>query len=715
MVMLTLLLCAQLAMTAAAVDSTYATPALAELVARAAEANRNPPPEFQAYQSHIETELSLLVRDTLGREHTGQVEQIATAAQWYRNGRYELHIVGYRSQTVGVPYSALSIVRGWTVPSLYGDRLSMGAYFNQSKQRKDTLIAVHPFAPDRDRYYRFSGGDTVIVLNLGARRIPIARIHVHPRFQDSTRFAAFDGEIDLDAERAQIVRMRGQFVTIGETLSKLARIARAASGVTAVAYAEFVNAEVGGKYWLPVFQRTEFQASLPVLGQARPIFRLVSSIGGIVVRDSAAVAVTDSAVAPRVIVSWAPSDSIDDYGDWQREIGTWSSSVHSDDFIDLAPDAWRPTGPPRISFFPNATSRMIRFNRVEGLFAGVAPTVDFRSAAPGLSAGAYAGWAFSEKTARGGAFASLARGNSTVGFRAERALESTNDFLLPLSDDIGVVAVLSSIDDHDYVDRRSAMLSLSRVLGAVDVGLVTVQFGVADDRGEIARLSHGLISTSRFRRNRGAAEGRYALGIIDLELNPNVTGDYVQPGVGLRTHYEVGAGDLHWQRIELGLSGRRYLGPIALATHADGGVVLGNALPPQKLLELGGNEALPGYQYKEFAGDRAALFRTFASYRFGVWRRPTHVWRNLMLPGLNPGIGVSAQGGWAELSSDGAIQAARALGLSEGNPVSEPTGGMRATIGGGIILFGDLLHLGVARPVDRPAPWKFVVGLGGEF
>ena len=128
--MLLFLLCAQLAGSPAAVDSTYSTPALRTLVARAAEANRAPPPDFRSYQSHIETELSLLLRDTLGREHTGQIEQLATTGVWTRSGRYDLHVVGYRSQTIGVPYSALSIVRAWTVPSLYGNRLSMGAYFN---------------------------------------------------------------------------------------------------------------------------------------------------------------------------------------------------------------------------------------------------------------------------------------------------------------------------------------------------------------------------------------------------------------------------------------------------------------------------------------------------------------------------------------------------------------------------------------------------------
>jgi hypothetical protein len=712
--MLIFLLCAQLAASTPGVDTTYATPALRALVTRAAEENRSPPPDFRSYRSHIETELSLLLRDTLGREHTAQVEQLASVATWTRGGRYDLHVVGYRSQTIGVPYSALSIVRAWTIPSLYGNRLALGAYFNTSRRQRDTLIAVHPFAADRDSFYTFTGGDTVTTLRVGERRIPIVRIHVRPSFQGTTRLGAFDGEIDLDADRAQIVRMRGQFVTLGgKAPPTLSRVMRAASGVVAVAYGEFVNAEIDGKYWLPSFQRTEFQASMAVLGRARPIFRLVSNIDGIAVTsgDSA----LDSTYTPRVTISWAPTDSVDQYRNWERGLGTQSGSVHSDDFDDLAPDVWRPTGAPRLNLFPNSTSRIVRFNRVEGLFTGVAPSIDFRSVAPGLTTGAYVGWAWSEQTARGGVFSSYTRGKSIWGVRAERVLASTNDFSLPFTNDPGMFAILSSVDNSDYVDRRTAMVSLTRVLRSVDVGLATFQFGVGDDRSERSRIAHGLISSSRFLENRGAADGRYAIGSADLELHPNVTGDFVQPGIGLRARYEAAAGDLDWQRVELSLAGRKYFGPISVAAHADGGLVLGSAPPPQKLFELGGDDALPGYRFKEFVGDRAALFRTIASYRFGVWRRPIHIWRNLMLPGVSPGFAVSAQGGWTELSSLGARTSAIALGDKDGEPVSAATQGIRSVVGGGLTLFSDLIHIGAARPVDHPARWRFVIGYGAAF
>ena len=274
----------------------------------------------------------LIIRDTLGREHSAEIEQIASDGSWSRNGRYELHIVGYRSQNIGVPYSTMSIIRAWTVPTLYGERLSLGAYF-VAANRRDTIVAVHPFAADRERFYKFSGGDTVTVLRVGTRRVPIARVRVTPSFRGESRWGVFDGEIDLDADRHQIVRMRGRFHAAGGESRRSDRLARW-TGIAGAAYVEFVNAEVEGKYWLPAFQRTEFQVSFPFLGQARPVFRIVSTIRDIVVGDSASVT-TDANEGRRVIVSWAQGDSTSRFAEWDRELGVQSGSVHADDFADM--------------------------------------------------------------------------------------------------------------------------------------------------------------------------------------------------------------------------------------------------------------------------------------------------------------------------------------------------------------------------------------------
>ena len=710
--MLSLLLIAQIAV-AVPPESTYSTPALRQLVERAALENRRPPASLHGYRSRIETELSLLMRDTLGREQSAQIEQLATDATWTRAQRYDLRVVGYRSQNIGVPYSTLSFIRAWTVPTLYGNRLALGAYFKSSNTR-DTLIAVHPFAEDRERYYRFSGGDTVTTLRAGQRSIPVVRLHVTPAIRDTTRFAAFDGEIDLDGDRAQIIRMRGQFVVLGGPPSRGARVAERL-GLVAAAYAEFVNAEIDGAYWLPAFQRTEFQMTLPFFGQNRPVFRLVSSMSGISV-DTTSRSSSDSPHAPHVSVTWAPSDSVDAFSAWNRDIGTLTGSVHSNDFDDVAPDAWRVTGRPRLNVVPTTLSRMLRFNRIEGPFTGVAPSIDFRSAAPGLTASVFGGWAWSERTARGGGSLSYRHGSSITAVRAERALASTNDFEPPFSDDPGLAALLGSIDDYDYVDRRTAAISLTRILGSVNTGLATLELAVDEDRPERASIAHGLFSSgTRFRANRGVYTGTSGRAGVELEFHPNVSGEFVSPGIGARLRVDAAFGDLDWTRAELRIAARQYVGPLSLITEVNGGVLVGSNPPPQRLFELGGNESLPGYDYKQFVGDRAALFRTFLSYRLGLWKRPMRVWRDIMLPGVAPGIGLSLQGGWSELSSPGATLAANALTMGTQLHALETTNGARATAGAGLTFFSDLLHVGVARPIDRKAPVRAVAGFGVAF
>ena len=716
--MLTLLLFAQLAGSILPADSVYASASLRELVARVTVQNHAPPAAFRGYRARVETELSLILRDTLGRERVAQTEQLSSSVQWARGGDYDMRVVGYRSQGIGVPYSALTFVQSWTEPSLFGERLRLGVGFgaatDSTRERRDPIIAVHPFASDREQYYRFTGGDTVAVLRSGGRSIPIVRVLVEPHLQDSTQFAAFEGEIDVDANRQQIVRMRGRFVVLGRSVRRplMARL----PGVVGVAFCEFVNTEVNGQYWLPAFQRTEVQSSIALLGRSRAVMRVVSQFSGYAIDDTSAVAaVSDDARRIPRHTTWAPSDSVSRFRDWNEPIGGATSSVSADDFDDLAPDAWRTTGGVLLDMFPTKTANFLRYNRVEGLYTGVEGSIRMRSVVPGLSAGVMAGFAWTERTVKGGAHVSLQRGLWTVGARGERLLGSTNDFGRALeSGGGGLGAFFGSIDDADYVDRRVALGSATRVLGSLQRGLVTLQLGAGDDRAERTRLERGFGGGGPpFRPNRGVAEGGYALGTLELELHPNVTGDFVQPGFGATMHYELGRGTLRWDRAELSLAARKYWGPVAIALHADAGVVFGSVIPSQKLFELGGSGSLPGYAYKEFAGDRAALSRGQASYTFPVLRMPRRVWRNLKLPGLAPGLAAGLQSGWTEISSSGGRASVAALGGA--TPVSSATNGMRTTLGVGVTLFGGNAHVGVARPVDRAAPWKFVAGIGPLF
>ncbi len=719
-----LLLFAQIASTS---DSVYASSAVHALVTRAAVANHAPPPAFGGYRAHVESEMALLLRDTVGRERAAQLEQLASSVTWSRDGAYDMHVVGYRNQSLGSPMSTLSYIRGWTEPSLYGERLRMGAQFlpdssssppPSDSERSDALLAVHPFATDREQYYRYSGGDTVTVLRVGGRAITVVRLLVTPHLADSARFGAFSGEIDLDAERGQIVRMRGRFVVLGPRRPGRRGLSPRVPGLVAAAYVEFVNTEVNGAYWLPAFQRSEFQTTFALLGRSRAVMRIISRFSDYRIDDAGSVVTTAIDVnRSSHATTWAASDSIGQFGEWRAPIGDITSSVSADDFDDVGPDAWKVVGAPRLDFVPANTDNLVRFDRVQGLYTGLEATVQLRSAFPGLSVGVLGGYAWTERTVRGGAHVSLRRDPWTFGARAERTLPSTNDFIRPFDPQSGgMEAAFGSVDDFDYVDRRVALASVTRVIGSIEGALVTLQAGAGEDRAEFSRLKQGWIGGGTFRPNRGILPGTYALGMVDVELHPSISGDFVQPGLGARLHHEVARGALGWQRTEVSLAGRKYYGPIALSLDAQGGVVTGKVIPPQTLFELGGGSGLPGYAYKEFAGDRAALFRGYAGYTSSLWRAPRRVWRTVYIPGFAPGVAAGLNGGWTRLSSDAALRAVAGLGdAARSSVVSRATDGVRATAGFGLTFFSGVAHIGIARPIDHAAPWKIVAGFGPLF
>lgn len=726
--MLPFALAALLAVTSGGGDSAYATTGVRQLVERCATANARPPDDLQAYRARVETELAFLVRDTVGRERATQIEQVAASARWQRGGRYDLHVVGFRSQSIGVPFSALSFVHGWTVPLLYGNRLRLGIegssgggiVVNRGHTRRDTIPIVHPFAPDRERYYRFSGGDTVAVLTTTGRAVPIVRIRVEPRFDDAHRVAGFRGEMDVDASSGAIVRMRGQVVypepTAGGGLRALA--ARAA-GVVSAAYIEFVMAEVGGRYWLPRYERTEFQASASTFGPDRSVFRVLSRFRGYAVDTTPAVASDADSLPIAANVTYAATDSMNRFAGWTQQLGRATESVTSSDFADLAPDQWRATGPPRLSFFPRQLGQVLRYDRVEGAFTGAAAEMRFRDAAPGLKARVYGGWAWTERTMRGGASLTLAHDGWTYGVRAERQLASTNDFRRTLEGGASLGALLASIDNEDYVDRRIATTSVIRDVGEANRIIITGELGVGADRPEVARLAHGAFGSALFLPNRGVTAGRYARAAVDLEYHPNVSGEFVESGAGGRLHVEYGRGELNWLRTELSLAAREYEGDLWVAARATGGIVLGRAIPPQQLFEVGGNEGLPGYTYKQFGGDRAAVARLATGYTFPILRSPRRVIRRYMIPGISPGIAAGIQGGWAEAGTAAAWRSLALLGrrgpVPFATPVSVPTNGVRATADFRVTFFSGAASIGVARPVDHAAPWRAFFALGQTY
>jgi hypothetical protein len=704
-----------LQLAAAGIDSTYASAALRDFIARAAEANRAPPPALRGYSAALETEIGLVARDPIGREESGSLEQLAARATWSRDGAYQVHVIGYRSAAGGSPVSALNFTRTFSVPVLYGNRLAAGINDGIARPRDTTRRsnrrglgdrmfgrppgrAVHPLAPDRDRYYRFAGGDTVAVLTgQRGRRIHLVRVHVTPMDSGFIEFTGFRGDVDFDAERHQIVRMRGRFE---EHTQRRDPLFRRAMAMTGAAFVELENAEVEGRYWLPHRQRTEMQTQMGITGEVRPVFRIVSRFSRHeLVEDPSVVGDTLRLPPTRARITWARRDSASRYSDWQLALGAATTAVHADDFTDLAPVEWRPTGNPRFTFWPRSPDDVLRLNRIEGLFTGVSALLEFRDAAPGLSLYAHGGWGWSERSPRGAAELRLDRGAWRHSIRAARLLSPTGD-LTPRFED-------------DYVDRYSlSWLGIRRI--GTDRALVAGSVAYTADRYAPATILDAPVGGGAFRPNRLVDEGDYLRGILTLELNPRVSGFSLTPGVGARARYEVASGELEWQRVDLRVAARRYWSGMLFSTRLDAGLVASPVIPPQALYEIGGGMELPAYEYKEFGGDRAALGQAAVAYYFPVLRRPVRKF-GIVFPGLTPGVGLGVQGGWADASTASARAALLRLGGDGVTPLSRPTERVRSTIDVRGTLFQGVLGFGFARPLDEARPWTFFFGGGATY
>ena len=694
---------------------TYASPALRTLVAAAAEINRRVPDSLGGYRAHLESEISIGNRRAERMEMAVSLEQVASILTWDRTGAYQQEVNGYRTQAIGTTFSSLGLFRsGWAIPSLYGNRIALlfGRDTSESARRRDRrrggdpLYAIHPLATDRERYYRFSGGDTVVIMRANGREIPIVRVVVALRPDVPAKSVVFLGEIDLDASRNHIVRLRGYFAVVGGPKPKFDLLREA--GLQGVAYVEAENAEVEGQFWLPLRQRFEAHATSNTVGDGRAVFRILTRFVDRELTPVPADVMVGSAEDTLRIqpfrLAVAANDTLRAFSQWTTELGEMTAEVSAEDFNDVAPDRWRPTGPPRFSIETERLGDVIRADRVQGIFTGIGAVMRFRDAAPGLTLRGAAGWAWSEGTARGRVVMEHRKDRSLVALRLQRSLDLTNDFRNPFDSGSTLGAILGR-DNYDYVDRWTAGAQWLRFLGSQSRSQLRLELGVAEDRDAVMQVVRSPLGVGEdFRPNRAIVPGRYTRSALTWDYRPDVALEFLRAGNGMRFHFERGDGPLAYQRAELRLTTRANRGPFSLGARLDLGVTDPHA-PPQQLFEIGRNQNLPGYDYKQFAGDQAAVARLGALWRLPLFGAPIQVTQRLWLPPAAPAIGLGVQSGWARASTPDALATVTALG-------STPTGHPRTTVSAALRFFGGSLGLVLAQPVDRPGPLRFFVEFG---
>jgi hypothetical protein len=267
-------------------DSTYASAAVRAIIDRAALGNAAPPSSLSTYSARVESEIVITFTDVEKRETVRQIEQFASNLFWRHDGALAQDLIGYRAQMSGLTYSALSYFRvPFLVPTLFGNRVDFLRLRQPGRSDSGEVRwprALHPLAESRAEVYRFSGGDTTIV-QLPSRVVTTVRVRVRPVHEPHQPTLVFDGDIDIDVDRNQIVRMEGRL------LRSPHRFAVLDAFLSTAVYVRFENAEYDEEFWLPREQRFEIQAAL-YAGEQRAVIRGISRFVSMEPHDSLALA-----------------------------------------------------------------------------------------------------------------------------------------------------------------------------------------------------------------------------------------------------------------------------------------------------------------------------------------------------------------------------------------------------------------------------------------
>ncbi|MEO7360025.1 MAG: hypothetical protein ABI120_06835, partial [Gemmatimonadaceae bacterium] len=477
--------------------------------------------------------------------------------------------------------------------------------------------------------------------------------------------------------------------------------------VQEVGYIDFENSLQKGKYWLPSKQRLEYQA-ITSFTEARATIRVQSVWRDmeLKIRDSTlAIASSDSLGEPHYTVKLSGGDSISNWGSWGNSLGALTADGSARDFDDVAPPEFRPNGGAQFRLQARGFGDVIRFNRVEGLFLGAAALVEFREAAPGTSVRLFGGYATLPSTAKGGVEAAWVRGPWVTSARAERQLASTNDFSLALGGGGGnVIGSLFGVEDYDWVDRRVLSAGLTREFGIKHSSALRVEFARGNDRDFRKQLTHGMRGED-FRPNRFVLAGDYIRTRAQFDIGRNIITSPLASGLGGSVLFERGDGELAWKRSLVQTFGQRMFRRFIFAARADASILGGVEIPPQQLIELGGAEGLPGYEYKEFSGDQALVARGTIGYLLPIQEQPIRVGR-LTLPAIGPQIQVGLFSG---VTSANGTTRERLRDLGWGGA----TNGWRSTFDVRMRFFGGAFSIGASRRIDHKATWKAAFGIGG--
>jgi hypothetical protein len=654
--------------------SAWNEPRALELVKRARDVRHDTfvDTAFQSYRADARGYVYFFI-DRPGSDERNLVktDQIAIEMVWRAPAETRQRIVGLRDAELLPTNIRYHLDHLTVVQDDFADVIRLG-------DGDEVSAVVHPVAPGSESVYDFHLADSLTISFPGSGAEPVRVYEVEVRPKDFTR-PGFLGSIFLDLGTGAIVRMSFTFTP--------------ASYVDP--YLDYIRISLDnslweGKYWLPYRQEAELRRELPQLDfVAGSVIRGRFEIGAYEINanlpESVFRTTRVSAVPPAEREAFPferplfdqleeqgldPPPSLDEIRQQAREMvaGRYLSGLS------------------RLRLHVPTLSDAFRYNRAEAAFVGGGAVL---RATDRFALRGQVGYGFGS-----GHFSGALRATSADpgGFALSVHANQLRD-LGPVPASEGVLNTLAVlVAGEDYLDpyfASGAKLQLPIHRGRIDVdGSLTVErhrsasLQLDDDDGSLRPVRPimdgdlvlgALTLAPRFGRGWTAAS-HIGYGAHDPEqvaAGPTPRRDFAT------VHVEAGwSREAAWRDLNLGITGQ-------------GGFVSEDA-PFHEWFLLGGRGTLLGHPYRSFVGDRFWLVDARAS-------------RTLFAPWLTGRVFTSA--GWTQLEQHD---------LPDGW-TGETQAGVKTTVGFGLGLAWDVIHLDLGRGLGGGGGWGLSVSASQRF
>lgn len=619
----------------------------------------------------------LLDAPELDRQSLVRTDQVALEVYWRSPNEIRQRIVGWREQRE-LPITRLHyyLDRLTVVQDNYGESIVIADGDN-------VRDVPHPVAAGGLGFYDYRLADS-LTLRLPGLEDPVVVHEVQARPKDVT-LPGIVGSVFLESASGALVRMAFTFTPAAYVDPRLDYI-----NVT------LENGLWGGRFWLPHEQRLEIRREMPELDLPfGTLIRTRMRISDYRFNEP----LSDLLFASRTPVTFAPPAKRESFPFEEPIDAGWRAEGIGQpaDVAEIRREARELVRVQAISGLSRrrlgfgSASDLFRYNRAEGAAVGFG----WGSRMGSTSARVHGGWAFGpdHPTAR----VDLGFGDAdraTFSGYVNRALDAGGE--LPASraaNTLGTLFFATDWLDPFYASGGSGSARIPIGAGEYSLGgTVRVErqrsarltqtfslFGAPDDLRPVRPIDDGthLSAGVSIRRDVGSVtrarwgELRAAMGSLERD-------DATALRFG-RAEVEAGA---TWS------ASRRRAAVDLLAT---GGMLFGEA-PRQELFLHGGRGLLPGYDFRAFGGDRAAVARVVAAADI------THPWLRGRLSGSLGWVGVGEAG-------------RRAATLWE----VSGTEGVRGSAGVGVGLFYDLLRVDVVRGLSTGGRTQLIVEFQPDF